>query len=327
MVAGIIIFLSLIGVIYGVASYVLKKQKADRQLPNGGIVGTISLIVFVLTVVFKVFVVQISAQQVGVVITPSGVSKEPLETGWHLVAPYNEVQKMDKTIWVYSLVTSNSEGAKDKDDAIWAPTSDGIKMGFDISVNWKIEQSQAPWIYANIASDQDEEGRYHWMEENIIRPAVKSIMPLTVSNYTPIECYSSKRSEIQAKVQAALIKELKSNHIVVEVAQIREVYYNKAYEDAINAKKLAEQEVLRLVEVTKQQSEKLKQAEINKNIAIEQSEGEAEALKIKGQAIAKNPKIVQLEWIAAWKSGGAQVPKYLSGSSAGQMFMMNMGDK
>jgi len=146
-------------------------------------------------------------------------------------------------------------------------------------------------------------------------------MPLTVSKYTPIECYSDKRNEIQQKVQEALKKELISNRIIVDVAQIREVYYNKDYEASINAKKLAEQEVLRLVQVTRQKDEQLKQAEIDKNIAIEKAEGEAKSLKIKGEAINQNPKIVQLEWIAKWDG---VLPTYMMGN--GQNVMMNLGD-
>ena len=197
-------------------------------------------------------------------------------------------------------------------------------MGFDISVNWRIDPMEAPWVYSNIVSDEAIDGRYKWIEENIIRPAIKSIMPLTVSQYTPIECYSDKRTEIQQKVQDALRKELKTNKLIVDVVQVRDVHYQPAYEQSINEKKLAEQKVLTMVQVTRQKEEELKQAQINKNIAIEQAEGEAKALQIKGQSIASNPKIIELEWIDAWKAGGSQVPSVISGGSNGQMFMMNI---
>jgi hypothetical protein len=77
-------------------------------------------------------------------------------------------------------------------------------------------------------------------------------------------------------------KDVKGYKLIIEQVDMREVFYNHDFEKAINAKKLAEQEVLRLVEVTRQKAEELKQAEINKNISIEQAKGDAEALKIKG---------------------------------------------
>jgi len=320
--------MSFLGLVYGIIAMIQtrlnkaaeEKRKTDRyaegymQFPGGGLALTLSGIVFAVSFIFNLTLYSISAQEVGVVVRPSGVDENELGTGWHFVAPWNSVKLMDKTVWVYTLTKKSGEGEKTVDDAIWAPTSDGIKMGFDISVNWHIDPSQASWIYANISASQDGEGKYHWMEENIIRPAIKSIMPLTISKYTPIECYSDKRAEIQDRVQKALIEELAKNHIIVDVAQIREVYYNRDFELAINQKKLEEQKVLTMVQITRQKDEQLKQAEIDKNIAIQQAEGEAKALQIKGNSINANPKIIQLEWINKWDG---ELPNYMMGNGQG----------
>ena len=327
-----LIIASALGLIYGIIgtiqSRINAKHEADpktydevMQFPAGRITLLVSAITFALSVFLSMTLYKIDAQEVGVVVTPGGVDQDELTTGWHLVAPYNQVQLMDKTVWVYTLSGTAGEGAKMADDAIWAPTSDGIKMGFDVSINWHIDPKEASWIYSNISSGTDDDtGKYHWIEENIIRPAIKSIMPLTVSRYTPIDCYSDKRAEIQAKMQAALQKELASNRIIVDVAQIREVFYNKQYEASINQKKLEEQKVLTMVQITRQKDEALKQAQIDKNIAIEKAEGEAKALQIKGNSISTNPKIIQLEWIQKWDGA---LPTYMMGG--GQSVMMNIG--
>jgi regulator of protease activity HflC (stomatin/prohibitin superfamily) len=107
---------------------------------------------------------------------------------------------------------------------------------------------------------------------------------------------------------------LAKNHIIVDVAQIREVYYNHDFETAINQKKLEEQKVLTMVQITRQKDEQLKQAEIDKNIAIQQAEGEAKALQIKGSSINANPKIIQLEWINKWNG---ELPNYMMGNGQG----------
>jgi regulator of protease activity HflC (stomatin/prohibitin superfamily) len=314
----ILIILSLIGTIYGIASIVLPKVNPENKLPAGGKVLIFSLIGLILFSIVSMTLYKITAQEVGVVITPKGVQHTPITTGWNFVAPWSNVKRMDKTVWVYTLVSKSKEGAKVEDDAIWAPTADGIKMGFDISVNWRINPDEAAWVYSNIVSDQAIDGRYHWIEDNIIRPAIKSVMAQTVSNFTPIECYSDKRIVIQEKVQAVLKKELTTNRLIVDVVQIREVHYSPQYEASINEKKLAEQKVLTLVQITRQQEELLKQATINKNIAIEKAEGEAKSLLIKGEAINKNPQIISLEWIAKWdgvlpiyQMGGGSTPNVL----------------
>lgn len=326
----ILTILAVLAILYGAASFVLPKVITKRdikgqvgkfELPYGkqALYSAIGFLAFVYIVDSTLY--KITAQEVGVVVTPKGVRKDVLTTGWTFVAPWNTVKRMDKTVWVYTLTSNSKEGAKDHNDAIWAPTIDGIKMGFDLSVNWRIDPNEAPWIFSNIVSDEVEGGRYKWIEENIIRPAIKSVMPLTISQFTPIECYSEKRTEIQQRVQAALRSELKTNKLIVDVVQIREVHYLPAYEESINEKKLAEQKVLTMVQVTRQKEEALKQAQIDKNIAIEQAEGEAKSLQIKGQSIASNPKIIELKWIEKWDGA---LPTYQMGNGSG--LMLNLGN-
>ena len=323
--------ISFLGFVYGLLWKIIASGKDSKHLdfdfPGGKNALSIGGVLFVIFFFITLTLVKIDPQSVGVIVSPSGVDENEIHTGWHLVAPWSTVKKMDKTVWVYSMTSNPKEGAKAVDDAIWAPTLDGIKMGFDISVNWRIDPNHASWIYENISADQDGEGKYLWIEENIIRPAMRSIVPLTISKYTPIECYSDKRSIIQANIYNLLKSELIKTHLILENAQIREVFYNPGYEASINEKKLAEQKVLTMVQITRQKEEQLKQSSIDKDIAIQKAEGEAKTLQIKGAAINSNPKIVELEWIAAWKEGGSQVPQYIGGNSGGQMFMMDLHKK
>jgi regulator of protease activity HflC (stomatin/prohibitin superfamily) len=321
--------ISFLILLYGIVGFIISMMKISSSKENAtnqkihlpfhiwaiGIGG----FTFFLTMI----IVRIGAQDAGVVVTPRGVDDEELHTGWHIVMPWNSVYTMDKTVWVYTCAHSSKEGNKPDADAIWAPTKDGIKMGFDVSVSWRIIANEASWIYANISeNDGGDSGRYLWLEENVIRPKLKSAMALTVSEYTPIEAYSTKRQQIQDHIIQKMRAEIKGYKLIIEQVDMREVFYNPEYETAINAKKLAEQEVLRLVEVTRQKEEQLKQASINKDIAIQQAEGEAKALQIKGTSIAQNPKIIELEWINKWDG---KLPNYMMGN--GQGIMMNLNNK
>ncbi len=274
-----------------------------------------ALLMGAFTLFLSSIVVRVDAQDVGVLVTPRGVNDEELHTGWHLLLPWNAMHTMDKTVWVYTCSHNVNEGQKADADAIWAPTKDGIKMGFDVSVSWRIMPEEASWIYSNVTeNDGGDKGRYLWLEENVIRAKLKSALALTVSNYTPIEVYSTKREDIQNQIVKRMREEMLQYRLVVEQLDLREVFYNPEYEHSINAKKLAEQEVLRLFEVTKQKEEQLKQSEIDKNIAIQMAEGEAKALQIKGSSIAQNPKIIQLEWINKWDGA---LPTYMMGEGQG----------
>jgi regulator of protease activity HflC (stomatin/prohibitin superfamily) len=316
MITGLIIIAILL-IIYGIVGLFSRKSQMQKKLP----LVIPSLVIGIFLLVISSLIVRIDAQNVGVLVRPSGVSDEELHTGWHIVMPWNDVHKMDKTVWVYTCTNAKGEGAKDHADAIWAPTRDGIKMGIDISISWRIDPTMASWIYQNVSeNDGGSSGRYVWLEENVIRTKLKSTLALSVSNYSPIEVYSTKREIIQNDVMARISKEVGKYHLIIDQVDIREVYYNPEYETAINNKKLAEQEALRLVDVTKQKEELLKQASINKEIAIQQAEGEARALQIKGSSIASNPKIIELEWINKWNG---VLPVYMLGSGQGIMLNLN----
>jgi regulator of protease activity HflC (stomatin/prohibitin superfamily) len=235
----------------------------------------------------------IDAQEVGVIVRPSGIEKEPLFTGWHFIALWNRVYVMDRTLWVYTCSEHNKR-TENEGDAIWVPTVDGIKIGFSVSVSWRIDPNYAPWIFQNVrdneGNDNSIKAKYKWLQENVIRTKLKSSIAIAANQFTPIECYSNKRNEIKTIAFNIMQKEAAAYKLIIDQIDLRETYYNKEYEVSINEKKLAEQEALRLIEVTKQKKEKEIQAAIEKNIAILKAEGEAKALQIKGQAVSITPK-------------------------------------
>jgi len=306
---------------YGVVGFfaylATKNTKNILLLPFHKIMFFVGIVILFITT----SIVRIDAQEVGVLITPKGVDDKELHTGWHFVWFWNSVMKMDKTVWVYSCTESKSEGAKSKADAIWSPTSDGIKMGFDVSVSWRIDPDMASWIYSNVSeNDGGDNGRYLWLEENVIRTKIKSALTQIVSKYTPIQAYAEKRKEIQSQTYGEMKKEILKYHLILDQVDLREVYYNPLYENEINNKKIQEQKALTMMEVTKQKQEELIQAKINKDIQIQKSQGEAEALRIKSNAISSNPRVLQLEWIQQWNG---ILPSTIVGDSKGMMLMLN----
>jgi regulator of protease activity HflC (stomatin/prohibitin superfamily) len=339
----LLFILTIIGLIYGIGGNIANKyskarsEEFERARAAGNVrnqrgptvydfkltkgISILSTMAFVLFIVFWTFIIKIDGQSVGVITTPSGVKTEAYHTGWHFLLPWWEVHNMDKTVWVYTCAKSKKEGEKKlDDDAIWAPTSEGIKMGFDISASWRIDSKQASWIFQNVTpEDGDENSRYIWLEENVIRTKLKSSLALTVSEYTPIETYSMRRQEIQDKVYKKMKEDLKGWKIILDQIDIREVYYDSQYEKEIKNKKVQEQKALTLIEVTKQVSELLKQETIKKDIVIQTAQGEAEALKIKGQSINANPKIIELEWINKWDGA---LPTYMMGERTNMMMML-----
>ena len=324
----LIILLSIAAIVYwSVAKIHNKVEDKEEPWPAPIAVFLLGIILFTAAL----FVVAVPAQECGVVVTPAGVKHESYKTGWHVVMPWYKVERMDKTVQVYTCANLGSRSDADENDVrmtkakrgsvqgttIWAPTIDGIKMGFAISASWRIDPEYAWWIYDNVSElDDSSNGRFLWLEENVIKAKLKSALALTASRYTPIEVYSNKREEIQEITYEKMRKDIESYHLILEQIDIREVYYNDEYEKSINQKKLEEQKALTLIEVTKQKEELLKQAQIDKDIEITKAEAEAKALQIKGQSVASNPRIVELEWINKWNG---ELPTYMLGQNQGVM--------
>ena len=334
------ILIAILAILWYVVAKIVNNTSYDikhgevKKLPDSVWFLILGLVVFG---VFQ-FLTIIPAQECGVVVTPGGVKHESYPTGWHIVMPWYKVERMDKTVQVYTCASLGSKTDSDDSDdirmndakrnsvqgsTIWAPTVDGIKMGFAISASWKIDPEYAWWIYDNVSElDDSNNGRFLWLEENVIKAKLKSALALTASKYTPIEVYSNKREEIQELTKEKMRKDIQDYHLILDQIDIREVYYNPEYEKAINQKKLEEQAALTLIEVTKQKEELLKQAEIEKNISITKAEAEAKALQIKGQSIASNPRIVELEWINKWNG---ELPTYMFGGN--QSMILGMPNK
>ena len=329
---GFIVFISFLAIIWWIVAKCVNKYSWASKHENLHLPDSVAFLVVGLAVfITSLFVAIIPAQECGVVVTPGGVKKESYPTGWHIVMPWYRVERMDKTVQVYTCASLGSRMDADDSDGrmteakrnsvqgttIWAPTVDGIKMGFAISASWKIDPDYAWWIYDNVSElDDSSNGRFLWLEENVIKAKLKSALALTASKYTPIEVYSNKREEIQELTYEKMKKDIQDYHLILEQIDIREVYYNEEYEKAINQKKLEEQKALTLIEVTKQKEELLKQADIEKNIEITKAEAEAKALQIKGQSISNNPRVVELEWINKWNG---ELPTYMLGGNQSVM--------
>lgn len=311
-------FVSIAALFYAVLSFFLKRKDGSSYLPAAKKLIFPAFVLLAGTIVLDACIVIIKPTDVGVVETPGGIKETELYTGWHFISPLNTVHPMDKTTWVYSTI-HDTEGGREKSDAIWAACSDRIKMKFDVSTNWRINPDKADIIYVSLGGDQTIDGEYTWIEDNIIRPAIKNAVTDIASKYTSDDAYVRKREEVASDIEKHLKTSLTKNNIIVESVMLREANYDPEYQKAINDTKLAEQEAKKQIEITKQLAEKELQAEKNKQIAIKAAEGEAEAIRIKANAISNNAKVLDLEWINKWNG---ELPYMMTGSNTSMLMQM-----
>jgi prohibitin 2 len=145
--------------------------------------------------------------------------------------------------------------------------------------------------------------------DSLIAPRVTEALK-EVTALQSAETIVKKREEIKTRALTSA-KEKVGSLLVIEDLVIQDVALSKELETAIESKMVQEQEAAK-AKFTQQK------AEIEASTAIIKAKGEAEAIRVRGRALADSPGLVQLQIVEKWNGisplvvgsgagGGAQV--------------------
>ena len=128
------------------------------------------------------------------------------------------------------------------------------------------------------------------------------------------------RSE-QAAIVGSPVRQLEplfvEKGLVLDSFGIREIGFSPDYIDAIEQKQIEKERV-----ITEQY--RAEQAEKRKDAVITEAEGEAEAIRIKGEALRNNPDMVQLEFVRSLRDPDSKV-KVMVIPSEGVLPLLDLG--
>ncbi len=246
---------------------------------------TISVIALVLLflIVLSSAIVIIPAGHVGVVFNAViGVKKRPLHEGLNFVIPGVEsVNIYDARVRNYTMSHSAGEGQKTAvNDAIYAPTKEGLIVGLDITVLYKIDKLKVPELHQKIGPDY---------EEKVLRPEIRNNVRMTVKDYGIIEVYGPKRAVIQERVLEALRERLIPKRIICLEVLLRDVIFPEDFAKAIREKQVAQQEAQKMEYVLEKEQKEAQRKVI-------EAKGQAKAIEIVQQALSRNPLYIQYLW-------------------------------
>lgn len=225
----------------------------------------------------------------------TGVQSRNLASGMHIVPLIiNRVE-------IYDIYT------KTYTEEINCLSKDGLSMTMDVSIRFRLNGNVSE-VFRHVGTERD-------VEEKILIPTARSKMRDVTAEFTAQEAYALKRMELQARYEDLLTKFFGSeNYIIPEQILIRKVTPPEELTAKITESKVSEQEVVN-------QQNVLTSVKIKKDQAITEAQGQAEALRIRGQSITANPKVAMLEWINKWNG---ILPVYMMGQGSAVMF--NLGD-
>ncbi|MFB6305618.1 MAG: prohibitin family protein [Flavobacteriales bacterium] len=197
-------------------------------------------------------------------------SENPLEPGWQVIAPWNE-------IITYEVRT------RERKEKITALSSNGLDIKLDFSALYNVNPMKIGYLHQKVG---------HNYEKRVIVPTIRSAAREVIGQYTPEQLYASKREEIQSSIEEMTRKDLNQYHIQLSSLPIRSIILPPKIKQAIE-KKLAEEQRIQQKEYAKKTAKK--EAE-RKRI---EAKGKADANEILNQSLSQ--KVLQDKGIDATK--------------------------
>lgn len=272
------------------------EQAEDLKAKSKIIIGIVVVAVLIILFVSLNPFVFVTAGQRGVVMNWGAVSDKVLGEGIHWRTPI-----------VQSVRTIDVRTQKEQVDSS-AASKDLQTVNAKVALNYHVVPEKVNLLWQKIGSDY---------KDRIIDPAVQEAVKSTTAKYTAEELIT-KRENVKDEIKTALTARLQNEYIAVDEFSIVDFNFSESFNKAIEAKQTAVQQAL-------QAENDLRRIKVEAEQRVAQAKAEAEAIKIQAEAVTQQggKDYVQLQWIEAWKTGGAKVPTFITSDKAGN-FLFDM---
>lgn len=248
----------------------------------------------------------VPAGNTGVVVTLGKVSEKSLQEGFHLKIPFiQSVETMSNKIQVYETPAS-------------AVSKDMQTVSSTIAVNYRISTDASPKIYKEIGTDY---------KTILIMPVVQECMKSVTAKYSAEELIT-ERTAVGDEVKEALDNKLNNYGIYIEKFNIVNFDFAEEFNNAIEAKQVAEQNLIK-TQTEQNQAIVIAEAEAKKKVIAANAEAEAILTEAQAQADANKlindsitNKVIMYEQISKWDG---VLPK-VAGSDSGLMINVPIED-
>jgi regulator of protease activity HflC (stomatin/prohibitin superfamily) len=154
-----------------------------------------------------------------------------------------------------------------------------------IALNYHLLPESVGTLYKEIGKD---------FENRIIAPAIQEAVKAVSAKYTAQELIE-KRGEVKEGIKTQLTERLLSRNMIVDEVSIINFDFSLAFEQAVEAKQVAQQDALKA-------QNKLEQVKFEADQRVAQAQAEAEAIKIQAEAITQQggEDYVNLKAVEKW---------------------------
>ena len=217
----------------------------------------------------------------------AGVDSQPLTSGWHFkfigerIVEYPVIQR------TYSYTREPDERGPENEEISFADNT-GLPMTADVAITLQVNPASAPKLYETYRLTFDQ------LLDGPIRNDVRSAIAAETERVSVDQLYSGGRQlVIQRALARVSTKWARHGVQITQLEWIGTIRYPEIILQAIQAKTKTEQETLTArAQVAKAQA----QAEA----AIAAARGQAESIRIINEALAANPRYVELKAVEKW---------------------------
>lgn len=182
----------------------------------------------------------------------------------------------------YTMSSSMGEGKRaDVDDSLWSPTQEGLQVGIDLTVWHRLDPARVAEIHQKIGPD---------FEEKIIRPAVRSVIRLVISEYPVMDVYSAKRARIQQEINHKVRQLVEKDGFIIDEVVLRDVRFTDEFAKAIEAKQIAQQSAEQMKYVLEKEQKEAERKVI-------EAQGRAQAIEKINEALRQNPNYIRYLYV------------------------------
>lgn len=228
----------------------------------------LAIVIAVLTLSVATSFGQVPAGYRGVVLrfgAPTGAIKDE---GLYMVTPFiNSVELLLVQVVAFDAVAE-------------AASRDLQDVKAKVTLNYSLDPAQVVEIYRRLRHDY---------EFRIIKPAIQEAVKASTARFTAEELIT-RRPEVRDSIQQNLTQRLDRFGILTQAMSITDFAFSKSFNEAIEAKVTATQQVLKA-------ERDLQRVRLEAQQQIEQAKAQAEALRIQKQNVT--PELIELRRIEA----------------------------
>lgn len=229
----------------------------------------------------------------------AGVAPEALPARWYFRGIGERIVQFPVIQRTYSYTRDRDERGNENEELQFSDNT-GLPMTADVSVTLQVNPASAPMLYQTYRLTFDQ------LLDGPIRNDVRSAIAAETEKVSVETLYSGGRQMVVQKALARVSGKWARHGVSVsQMDWIGSIRYPSAVVDRMQEKTKLEQEALAAKALEAKETALA-------NAAIAKARGEAEAIRIKGEAIRANPQVLQQQAIEKWNG---ELPKVTSGAT------------